>query len=602
MQYELFQARRNLGGFDEKAWAESSNLSYKGEVQDVVSCRPTPGINGRMLRWKERQFERIERTYREDVALYIEALLFGEGRLLDEETSFSYRVMGLLHLLVISGSHIAVLVVGLRWGMRFFPIRRETKTLCIIVLLTAFGWMTGMSPPVARAVLVVDVLLIYSLFGRDIRDPIRLLGWCAALMLAAEPNLLENLGFHLTVGMTVFILVTRRLWRGLIELSIYAQLIGLLFLWPVQPVLSFAAPFMNMVMAVAISWLIMPLAFLTYVVPPAQNLFVPVLDGLEGMFRLHDTARPWFALHELSPIQHALLTIGLLLGLVLIEKNRWLGWFCALFTLITVVVLSEGFEKPRVTFLDVGQGDAIVVEQGDVTGVIDVGGVYQNPEEKKRSVFDPGSDIVAPYVWKRGEKTLDFVLLTHADHDHIGGLTGLLDHVQVRELWLSKQVADPVKREELLRLANRHGLRIRLLEEGDTPYPWMRIVAPTKHHEDENENSVSLYMKVGEMTYLLTGDLPIEQEEDLPSIDVDVFKLGHHGSNTSSGEALIERIEPEWVIASVGATNRYGHPHSETLMRISGRRLLRTDRDGMIICEEKGCHGIVEREVSRDEL
>ncbi|EPE63252.1 hypothetical protein L479_00328 [Exiguobacterium sp. S17] len=199
-----FSPLRNTGGFDDANWALGAGLSFKGKDVHVERCRPSDGLNGRMLRWKERQLERVEAMHRPDVALYMEALLFGESRLLDEETSFSYRVTGLLHLLVISGSHIALLVFALRWVFHPLPLHRETKLGLVIVCVTAFGWLTGFSPPVARAVLVADVVLILSLFGQTIRDPVRMLSWCAAALLAVQPYLLWNLGFQLTVSMTLF--------------------------------------------------------------------------------------------------------------------------------------------------------------------------------------------------------------------------------------------------------------------------------------------------------------------------------------------------------------------------------------------------------------
>ena len=591
---ETFQPLRNVGGFDEQAWALSSHVSFKGKVKRIDACRPTEGWDGWMLRWKEQKLQQIEHRYREDVALYMEALLFGESRMLDEQTSFSYRVTGLLHLLVISGSHIAMLIVAMRVVFRPIPIRRETKTILMIISITAFGWMTGFSPPVARAVVVADVILFLSLFGVTIRDPIRLLSWCAAGMLAVQPFLLMNLGFQLTVGMTFFLLVTRQLWTGLMELSIFAQLFGLIVLWQVQPVLSVAAPAWNIVMAICISWVIMPLAFITWLIPQIAPLFMHVLDAIHGMFTLHDDVRPWVPLHELALPSQIALWLGLWGSLTLIGRKRCIGWAVAIMTCGLVAGWSEWSESSRVTFLDVGQGDAIVVESEDTIGVIDVGGVFHDPKEQKRTVYDPGEDVVAPYLWKRGERSLDFVLLTHADHDHIGGLEGLLKVIPVREVWLSKEVADTEKREDILQMLGTYGTSVRYLEAGDRPFPWMWIVAPNRSHEDENAHSISLYMNVDGMRYLLTGDLPLEEEAALPTLDVDVFKLGHHGSNTSSGEELLERIDPEWVIASVGANNRYGHPHEETLQRIVGRRLLRTDVNGMIVCEKRMCRGIIE--------
>ncbi|WP_114166097.1 ComEC/Rec2 family competence protein [Exiguobacterium sp. TNDT2] len=592
-----FAPLRNTGGFDEAAWAHGAGLMFKGNDVSIEACQPSKGLNGRLLRWKERQLTRIEATYRTDVALYMEALLFGESRLLDEETSFSYRVTGLLHLLVISGSHIALLVLAFRWLLRGFPFRRETKTQLIITAVTLFGWLTGFSPPVARAVLVADLLLGLSLFGIHVRDPIRLLSWCGAMLLAMQPYLLWNLGFQLTIVMTLFLLVTRSIWHRPFGLAIYAQWFGLIFLWSVQPIISVLAPMYNVVGAFLISWIVIPLALLAFIVPAVEPLLYPILDGLNGTFRLHHDWQPWLPLHE-STLWHAVaLATGLWVGLILLEWKRWTGWALALGSLLLLHVTLEWTEQPRVTFLDVGQGDAIVVEYGEVTGAIDVGGVYQDPNEQKRSTYDPGADVVAPYIWKRGERRLDFLLLTHADHDHIGGLTGLLDAIPVEEVWLSAEVADHDKRDELLAILAEYDVPVRLLSAGDRPYPWMWVVAPDESGEDENANSVSLFMKVGGLSYLLTGDLPDTREEMIPTVDVDVFKLGHHGAESSSSHELIERVDPEWIVVSVGANNRYGHPHPDTLERIEGRRLLRTDEDGMVVCERNRCRGIVTKAV-----
>jgi len=596
---DAFAPLRNVGGFDEMAWAKGAGLSFKGRQVTVHACRPTAGLDGAMLRFKERQLARIESTYRADVALYMEALLFGEGRLLDEETSFSYRVTGLLHLLVISGSHIAMLVLAFKWLLSPLPFHRETKILLIVLIVTAFGWLTGFSPPVARAVLVADMVLILSLFGYSVRDPMRLLSWCGAGLLALQPYLLFNLGFQLTVGMTLFLIVTRALWTNVLSLAIYAQWVGLILLWHVQPVISVVAPLYNVVVAILLSWVIIPLALLSYLMPFYEPWLHPVLDGLHGTFSLHNMYKPWIPLHELTVWGSFGLASGLWVGLLLLERRRWIGWGVAFLTLGVVTWTAEYKEQGRVTFLDVGQGDAIVVETDGLTGVIDVGGVFHDPSEQKRSTFDPGADVVAPYLWKRGEREIDFLLLTHADHDHTGGLEGVLDSIQVKEVWLAAEATDLEKRNDLLAKLETRDVPIRYVRSGDRPYPWLWIVSPSERKEDENANSVSAYLTVGGMTYLLTGDLPEAGEATLPTVDVDVFKLGHHGSDTSSSEALVNRIDPEWVVASVGRNNRYGHPHPDVLARLVGRRVLRTDEDGMIVCERDACRGIVETKVSR---
>lgn len=588
-----FQPKRNSGGFDERQWALGNDYSFKGELLTIHHCVDTKGLSGAMLRFKERRLQHVERTYDADVALYIEALLFGESRLLDEATSFSFRVTGLLHLLVISGSHITLIVYGLDRLLQPLPLRRETKTFMVLLSVTSFCWLTGFSPPVARAVLVADVLLCARLFGWTVRDPLHLLGWCSATLLAFEPSLYFNIGFQLTVGMTSFLLLTRPLWKHVLELATYAQAFGLIILWPVQSIMSVLAPVYNVVLGLAMSWVVLPCTILTYVFPAMSPLLQTLIHAIDGIFSLDARLRLWVPLHDVTSAHALLLLLGLWVGLRLLERARIMGLLVMVGSLLLVHVAVDGTDQPRVTFLDVGQGDAIVIEQAGIIGMIDVGGVFVPPGER-RSTFDPGADVVAPYVWKRGERALDFVLLTHADHDHIGGLKGLLETIPVREVWVSGRIADESKRNELLTMLNQYPVHVRTVKAGDRPFPWMWIVAPDggRDGSDENEASVACYLSIGALTYLLTGDLPMAQETEIPALDVDVFKLGHHGSNTSSGQAFLDRIDPEWVIISVGQHNRYGHPHAETLERVSGRHVLRTDHDGMVVCQ-RICEGFI---------
>lgn len=267
---------------------------------------------------------------------------------------------------------------------------------------------------------------------------------------------------------------------------------------------------------------------------------------------------------------------------------------------VSVVVLSfvlwgrSSDDDLVVRFLDVGQGDAILLSQGSAQVLIDGG------KDPRRTV-----ELLGQYLpfWDR---TLEAVVATHPDEDHIGGLTGVFDRYRV-EAFLRTDAENDTRVYARLVEASRDVERVETFAPLRVAFPGgaeMRAIFPEEGVSTDagtNETSIVTRLVFGDQSFLLTGDLPNTQEAGLLAGKTKVLKVGHHGSKHSTSDALLDAISPEYAVVSVGAKNRYGHPAPEVTdrLRAYGVEILRTDESGTItfVCKKdvEKCKVVTER-------
>jgi competence protein ComEC len=266
---------------------------------------------------------------------------------------------------------------------------------------------------------------------------------------------------------------------------------------------------------------------------------------------------------------------------------------CAL--LVWWLALRPAPPRLTVTFLDVGQGDAIVVQtpSGQVMA-IDAG--RSTPEG------DEGRTTVVPFLRAQGINRLHGMLLTHPDDDHTGGAASILEQIPVDRLFINGAPSDAPGYRRALETARRRGAQIVTLARGQRLVFRDGVRAevlnpPSDLLSDpssDNENSLALRIVYGETEFLLTGDAGSEAEEAMlrsgADLRADVLKLGHHGSRTATSERFLEAVRPQAAIVSAGPRNVYGHPHAETMRRLETRGIpvFRTDRDGAVTVHSDG--------------
>ena len=338
-------------------------------------------------------------------------------------------------------------------------------------------------------------------------------------------------------------------------------------------------------------WLILPgciVLFLGCFLPIPQ--FLSFL--LEQFFRLLEKVLALAAFPNLT-IGRPTFTILLFLILIVLllidrlkyqRKTYWLLGIA--FLLIASVTFSA---KGMVAFVDVGQGDSIFIKPPfkQETFLIDTGGrltfrqkKWQSRRQKHLSDYN-----LLPFLKSLGCTKIDHLLITHNDADHMGELMNVIDNVKVKNLYLAK--GSQVELKTLIQSIK--GTKIHLVKKGDTVGNKLKvqILSPEKS-TGENDDSLVTYFTINHQRFLLTGDLETTGEEALirnyPQLKTDFLKVGHHGSNTSTGKELLEKVRPKYAIISAGKKNRYGHPTQETLTKLNKQkiRVFRTDQQGMI--------------------
>ncbi len=452
----------------------------------------------------------------------------------------------------------------------------------------------------------------------DRNFPPRLAAWRVGLRLRGS-GLGESVGIARPAIHLGLIAWPYKLALGLVDIFLVSIAIQAVLLIPltiyfhrvVLPVI-----FLN-VLVIPLVAMIIPLGF-SYLVwaslfPQSAWLFGWACGLLaEGLLSLNRafSAIPWlgFSLPQV-PLAWVLAYYGSLALWVTTRAPRPLRLSGAVIWLASLTVLlsggqgvKSGSQEMSLTFLDVRQGDSILVgwPNGGHT-LVDGGGSWAGAGHRSEivgSAFDVGEQVVAPYLRSRGVRSLEAVVLTHAHQDHMGGLGFILDNFEVKEFWLGNGPVSPGLL-ALLKKAEARGLRIRAFQAGDrlnVHGAGVEFLNPGCGPSDGNLNNDSLVLRMtfGRRSFLLTGDIEEPVEECLAALgrglQADVLKVAHHGSWTSTSLFFLNRVNPVLAVISAGKVNPFGHPHPEVVRRLRTHplQLFRTDRQGAVTIRSDG--------------
>lgn len=245
---------------------------------------------------------------------------------------------------------------------------------------------------------------------------------------------------------------------------------------------------------------------------------------------------------------------------------------------------GEGENRLEVHFIDVGQGDATLLKCGDAAMLIDAGEASEGT-------------AVQNYLKKQGVSRLNYLVLTHPDSDHIGGAPVVITKFEIDKVFMSDYEKDNQTYRKLIQALDDKGLSWSMPKAGSVfslGDAVITILGPVASYSDPNNASLVLTVQKGENIFLFTGDAEEEAEADILEnglpVKADVYKAGHHGSKTASGEEFVEEVSPAYAVVSCGEGNSYGHPNARTLntFRMRGIQVYRTDEQGSIVAVSDG--------------
>jgi competence protein ComEC len=563
----------------------------------------------------------------------VTAVLIGDRTGLSADVTDRLQRAGTYHVIAISGGNIAVLA-GLSFGvLALAGLPARPRALVTIVVLVLYAQVAAAGPSVWRATTMAVVYLSARLLEHR-TAPWQATMLAAALMAVVSPLDVRNVGFILTFGATGALLESASRMHTLyarlhpqtlpaivrwVAASVAASIAVEIALMPVAAQsfsrVTLAGPLLNLV-AVPLMAVAQVAGMAAVGVDPWPAFARPVgwlaavgASGITESARLVDAA-PEFS-WRVPPPGAPLLAIyygALIAGLCARRARLRLCAFAVLaFAFLSVLGLAAPRDAPpvhgfRLTMFDVGQGEAMLFESGRSRLQIDGGGAPFGSGS-----FDIGARVVAPALWARGVTTLEALLVTHGDPDHMGGAAALLDVFHPRRLWEGIVVPRHEPSRSLRERAMAAGVEPQLRRAGESfrlGDVRVRVLHPPEPDWERprvrNDDSVVLEVSCGEVAVLLTGDVSAEVErgliEQLSPARIRILKVGHHGSRTSSSSPLLESLRPQIALISAGRGNTFGHPAPEVIERLEsiGARIYRADRDGQITLESD-CRDVVVR-------
>ena len=227
----------------------------------------------------------------------------------------------------------------------------------------------------------------------------------------------------------------------------------------------------------------------------------------------------------------------------------------------------------KVYIFDVGQADSILVTNNNETMLIDAGN-------------NADGELIVEQLEKMNIEKVDYLVATHAHEDHIGGIDNVLNNFEVSKFYMPKKSSNTKTYEDVLTAVQNSNLKITAPKIGDTFYlgtSKCEIMNVDNDADDLNETSIVIEITYGNKRFLFTGDTETTKEKERNWNDIDVLKVAHHGSSTSTSKEFLNQTKPEYAIISCGVNNDYGHPHKEVISRLNGIETYRTDNDGTIL-------------------
>jgi DNA internalization competence protein ComEC/Rec2-like protein len=614
-EFKKPEEARNYKGYNYKQYLKTKKIIGTVELEKAKILKSS---NGSFIHNIQKYIkDTINGTLTDEEGNLLLAILLGDKDKLSEDIQESFKTSNLSHMLAVSGAHVSYIILGLTYVLQNSIIGKKNGKIVCIFFLLVFMAITNFTPSVTRACIMAVLTLFSGIVYRK-SDVYTNISVAALITLIFNPYSLLDLGFQLSYGGTIGIIIfIKRIQekksnskvvnyiKQMALVSIYANIIIIPIMMYHFNTVSLTFIISN-IMASPILGIIVINGFLFIItsitVKPLTRLIAifikPILSILIKISQICSKL-PFSNILVVTPYMFNVISYyAIILYCIKSKKNNKCKIIiCLLIVLILINFIIYIFpQKLRIFFIDVGQGDStLIITPDKKTVLIDGGG---------SDSFDVGEKVLLPYLLDRRILKVDYVLISHFDTDHCGGILTIMEKVKVKNIIISEQAEHSENYERFKKLMIHKKIRLIEVKKGDKikigRYSEFKILFPTSRLLSENplnNNSIVAQFNYNNFKMLFTGDIEKLAEQQIlktekAEIRADILKVAHHGSKTSSIPEFIKAVRPKIALIGVGKNNTFGHPNQQTIKNLENIkcRIYRTDLQGEIIIkiDQKG--------------
>ena len=565
--------------FNYKKYLKYKKINYILKIDSLKKYSSNKNI---FLKIKNYLYKRISNIkYNE----YLYAFILGKSSYLGEEEYENYKINGVTHLFALSGLHVSMFSLILLKLLKRLKFNEKVSFVVTSLFLLFFSFVASFTPSILRAVIffiLSNINKIYYFFVK----PKNILYLTFIILVIINPFYIFNIGFILSFTITFFILLFNEYnsvksgIKSILIISLLSFLSSLPIIINMSYEINIVSSINNIFFIPFVTNIVFPISIISVIIPKVSyilNILTTVMEYVSNISSNIVNITIYF------PYFNKILLVFYYLFLILFIKLKKKKYVLLIFLILLFLKIKPLFNRDTILyFLDIGQGDSLLIRtKNNKSIMVDTGGSITYKREKwelKNRNFDIEKSTIIPFIKSIGINKIDYLFLTHGDADHCGNSKSLIDNFSVKKVYLNKGKINNCEKktngnilyDDYLKIDN---VEIYSLNNGE--------------YSDENSLSMVLLLIIENYKILLMGDAPKKVEEEIIdkyALDnIDILKVGHHGSNTSSSEKFINHIKPKYSIISVGKNNKFGHPKKSVLDTLSDSKIYRTDEDGSIM-------------------
>ena len=566
-EVELAKREHYDNGIDYQAYLRYQNI--KGKVINLEIKKLNSKFSLNVIHEKVNNY--ISNTFSKDSAVLIQALIIGEKHNMNIDLQNNIQKVGIGHLFVISGLHIEIINKGLDKFLSIFKLKSRFKNIIILCFLLFYYILTSFIVSILRVIIgfIFNRILKKNLINLT---PIDKLSLNAIIVTLINPFYLFSYSFLLSYTIVFgILLISPKLKKeknlksylyNNIVISCVSTIISFPIVISINNDLNLLSIIYNLFFIPFVSYVLLPLSFITFLIPPLDYVYKLVAKFFITFTQMLSSVDIFTI--NFSYINLFCVVIFYLLFLLVFtnKKYKFKRYFLFGFMLFIIILYIKPVFKitDEIVFIDLPSGEATLISSkfNQTNILIDTGDL-------------DASDLVA-YLKTKGIKKFDAIIISHGDSDHIGGLRTLVNEFKIKNIYLSYYDIESINEITKYRFSDT---KIYYLKKGDNLKIGscvINVLWPSKNQHDVNNNSLVLLCKVFGISILFTGDIEQDAEKQFvyenKLINVDILKLAHHGSKTSTTEIFLKSIKFKYAVGMNGYQNTFGFPHSLVVNRL----------------------------------